>query len=222
MFMIASLTRIASQKPFQVSKSRAAKLAIKCPPEPINFGKAFSLPDYEDKLQLEYLHGHPKDVDLTFKADDHTYFFKNTQVSVSVTSLVSSFFEKFNADKSIEKMIQGKNWPRPEYQHENGTEFSAEEIKTHWDINGEIARNQGANVCSLALCCNSRKFIYNLDFSGTWMHYNIERFLNNLHVSEDMREMELFVEFYQNEIRNVMEPWRTEWVSVYVHVSVSD
>ena len=90
-------------------------------------------------------------------------------------------------------MKKSSRWPRPEYsfKDKNGQEvaLSDKAIKEKWDKIGEYARNK-----------------------GSWMHYNIERFLNNLEPSKTLVELQQFEKFY-NEIvvKRGIEPWRTEW-----------
>lgn len=159
------------------------------PREPINFLKDFSVEKFEQKLELEIRNEHPIDSRISFEESKHSYSFDGTAMERSVTGLVESYFEKFDADIAIDKMIRGKRWPRKEYLYEDGKAMDAPAIKRKWDDVGLYARNR-----------------------GTWMHYNIERALNNLPPSTSIPEMKLFNKFYDKHIKEAgIEPWRTEW-----------
>merc|ERR1712196_608647 len=63
------------------------------------------------------------------------------------------------------------------------------EIKDKWASVGEYARNR-----------------------GSWMHYNIERYLNGLSYSNSIKEMEQFLQFKYDFIdQHHIIPYRTEW-----------
>jgi hypothetical protein len=121
----------------------------------------------------------------------HIYIFIHIYIHIyiSVTEVVGQFFEIFDADMIARKMINGANWPRDGYIQKDGKPFTEEEIKKKWDDIGEYARNQ-----------------------GTWMHYNIERYLNNLTVSPKSTEIPKFLKFYDEVIlAKGIKPFRTEW-----------
>ena len=85
------------------------------------------------------------------------YYWDSKKMQYSVTGLIDLFFEKFDAEKVIDKMISGNNWPRDGYRRKDGTPLTAEEIKQKWDRQGLFARNR-----------------------GTWMHYNFDLYFNDL------------------------------------------
>jgi len=160
------------------------------PPEPINYGKDFYLMRPETPFPLEEINKHPLDGEISFEEDSHTYFVNKFPVKYSVTQIVGDYFEKFVPDVAIERMIGGPRWPRPEYQHKaTGEPFTPEEIKRQWDSIGEYARNR-----------------------GTWMHYNIERHLNDMQPSDNLIEFKQFLDFERDfmKTRGVV-PYRTEW-----------
>lgn len=91
--------------------------------------------DFDDEF-LSSLHSHPYDATITFVDEGHKYFVKwfierpdeVCSNSISVTSLVGEYFEKFDADKVIAKMKNGRNWnSKNKYFH-----MSEEEIKRCW------------------------------------------------------------------------------------------
>jgi len=144
--------------------------------EPISFGKTFKIPPYDGPLHLEKKNPHELDKRIQFIEESHTYLFDNQQLDFSVTQLAEKFFEKFDSDLVIERMMNGPNWPRPEYLS-RGVPMTPEEIKLKWDSIGEYARNR-----------------------GSWMHYNIERHLNGLEYSNALPEMKQFFDF-EKEVR---------------------
>ena len=111
--------------------------------EPSEFGPSFQLPLRPESLFLETANAHPLDGKLTFNEDAHKYYFDGAPLAKSVTGVLGNYFEKFDAPKVVEKMIQSSNWPRPQYTHPDGKPFSAAEILTNWDNVGELARNRG-------------------------------------------------------------------------------
>lgn len=172
--------------------------------EPFDFQNNFKIDaltgsDILALKRLERLNPHPEDVKLEFNEERHEYLYEGNLMSTSVTSLIAQYFEKFEADKVVKNMIQGKNWPRAEYTHMNGQPFTAEEIKRQWEDGGLFARNR-----------------------GTWMHYNIERYLNGLSTSVDIPELEQFIAFHDEVIRSQnLVPYRTEWRIVAPDLSLA-
>ena len=159
------------------------------PTEPINFGNKFTLPNTNEKLILAQINAHEKDASITFESEMHEYFVDGIAMELSVTGMVGMFFEKFDADEVIRKMMNGPRWPREGYINKDGAPYNEAEIKSKWDSIGLYSRNL-----------------------GTWMHYNIERYLNNLEPSPQLEEMEKFVNFYTDVIKGrEIQPYRTEW-----------
>jgi hypothetical protein len=114
--------------------------------------------------------------------------------------LIDQYFEKFDADLVITRMMKGSNWPRPEYIHpETNEPFTREEIKVKWEQGGEQARNQ-----------------------GTWMHYSIERYFNELDIGDAVPEFSQFYAFLENVIRkHEISPMRTEWKIVAADIGLA-
>lgn len=159
------------------------------PATPISFGEEFSIEQYTGALPLEVINEHELDKKITFDEGPHEYFYEGSKVAQSVTAVVEAYFEKFDPDDAIVKMKRSARWPRPEYMMKNGVTWTDAQIKAYWDGVGLYARNR-----------------------GTWMHYNIERYLNNLVPSEDCQEMSMFYKFYDEVIvKEKVLPWRTEW-----------
>ena len=129
---------------------------------------------------------------VDFEPFKHVYIVDGQYMSYSVTQVLEFFFGTFDADETIKKMKNSSTqiWPRLEYSSRtaNGeyAPFSDEQIKLKWAED----RNR-----------------------GTWMHFNIERYLNGLQYSSDVDyEMDLFINFYDNEILGRgLSSYITEW-----------
>ena len=76
---------------------------------------------------LRYMNAHPRDRHIRFLSEPHLYFVKGKQTLGSVTGLVHSLAQPFDALGVIEKMSKGANWPRPGYlrTHLRQTDLSA-------------------------------------------------------------------------------------------------
>lgn len=124
---------------------------------------------------------HPRDQDISFQEDGHIYSIRGDKYYKSCTTWVKSFFEKFNADAIVDKMMESDNWPNSKYFGK-----TKEEIKTEWSENGKRAAS-----------------------FGTAMHKHIEEFYNGAELpkSEDI-EIMYFAEFFMDHIE--MTPFRTE------------
>mmetsp|Transcript_4596 Transcript_4596/g.7783 ORF Transcript_4596/g.7783 Transcript_4596/m.7783 type:complete len:326 (-) Transcript_4596:1371-2348(-) len=140
-------------------------------------------------LVLQTKNPHEMDAHITYNGDSHQYYFDGRLLDSTCTGLVSQFFEKFDADLVITKMMQGNNWPRKEYEYPNGQPYTADQIKQQWSRSSEYSMNY-----------------------GTWLHYNIERYFNGMKPSEKLPEMSQFYEFEKLWIQNYdIAPLRTEW-----------
>jgi hypothetical protein len=112
--------------------------------------------------------------------------------------MVENYFDKFDADKAIKKMMNGSKWPRAEYTWPDGNPYNSTHIKAKWDVIGEYSRNK-----------------------GTWMHFNIERYFNDLQPATNLVEMSQFFNF-KKDVMDAMEitPYRTEWRLVAPDLSI--
>jgi hypothetical protein len=162
------------------------------PKIPRHFDKRFSLPKrLQETTTLQLLNSHPSDFLIKFDPDNHVYSYDGVPVSISVTSLIEKYFPKFDPDEAISKM-KIKEWPRPKYTSPDGKVYTDDEIKQKWDSIGEYSRNR-----------------------GTWMHYNIDQFLNDLPSNLDSPELKQFLSYHNDYISSPgTVPYRTEW-SIY-------
>ena len=102
----------------------SSKASLTPPAEPINFSNKFFIPEMTGKMLLEELNPHPLDSKITFESAAHKYYYDGVPMDRSVTEVVGSFFEKFDADLVARRMIAGNNWPRPEYTQRNGNPYT--------------------------------------------------------------------------------------------------
>lgn len=131
---------------------------------------------------LSEVNRHPRDERLKFVESSHTYYVDGSLHGyISTTTLVHQLFEKFDADKVIEKMRRSKTWTSSPYF---GMEPS--EIKEGW----EKTRDDAANA-------------------GTFMHANIENYYNKINHETQSKEFSLFKN-YTNDHKE-LKPFRTEW-----------
>ena len=103
---------------------------------------------------------------------------------------MDNYFDLFDSDRVIERMMNGPNWPNPKYINKfTKKPNTPEEIKEKWKSIGEYSRNR-----------------------GTWMHYNIERYFNGLAYSNNITEMDMFLSFKREYLdQQGITPLRTEW-----------
>ena len=130
---------------------------------------------------LALKNSHVRDKDITFQEEGHLYTIRGNTYYKSCTTWVKSFFEKFNPDDIIEKMMASDKWKDNKYFG-----MTKKEIKTLWTENGKIASG-----------------------FGTSMHKHIEEFYNGKDLPEELPiELSYFKMFYIDHPELV--PFRTE------------
>jgi len=125
---------------------------------------------------------HPRDSRIKFQKEGHVYFIDGGRGYTSVTTWGGSHFPKFDADLVIERMMNGKNWHKSQY---NG--MSAAAIKSQWDTNGNVSRTL-----------------------GTKLHDDIERTIDGQKVVNTSPEYDYFLKYRKEKLTENM-PYRTEW-----------
>ena len=135
-------------------------------------------------MSLAQLNAHPRDANITFRAEGHIYTvrdFRNTKFT-SVTTLIHSLFAAFDSDKIITGMMASKKWPDSKYFG-----MTKQDIQKQWSDSGTAAAN-----------------------AGTALHADIEAHYNGLPVANDSLEYAHFMRFKADFARLV--PYRTEWM----------
>ena len=103
--------------------------------------------------RLAVLNAHPRDERIQFEEESHTYTIDGTRAGwISCTGFIHHFFEEFNADAVITKMMASRKWPESKYYG-----MTPAAIKAQWD-----AKRDAASA------------------AGTRMHLDIEHFYNAL------------------------------------------
>lgn len=160
--------------------------------------------------RLAVVNKHPRDVRIQFEEETHTYTIDGTRAGwTSCTGFLHNFFEEFNADAVIAKMMASRKWADSKYYG-----MTAEAIKTQWAEKARLASE-----------------------AGTRMHLDIEHFYNALpSVWSDSRERTVDINVGTTAMREVdgwepaggpeweyfcqyqrthgskFEPFRTEWL----------
>lgn len=150
---------------------------------------------------LRLINPHPRDDEIQFFEIGHKYKILSDPNSkyTSVTTFIHSLFPKFDADKVIKNIKNGKNWN----EDNKYWGMSDKEIKDQWSQNGK----QSAEL-------------------GTKMHYDIEQFMNtptdevknanqqfilkidkHKHSEKEWVMFKDFVDKYPD-----LVPYRTEWL----------
>ena len=114
---------------------------------------------------LKKLNTHSRDRHISFYEPTHTYTILNDLGSkyTSVTTLIHTLFEQFNADNIIRKMMLSKKWPTNKYFG-----MTTQEIKNVWEINRVNAANMGTQLHYLIECfMNLGQFISNNSTNST-------------------------------------------------------
>lgn len=129
---------------------------------------------------------HERDTHIRFEERGHVYYIKREKGYKSVTTLVHDSFEKFNADKIIDKMMASDKWPDSKYFG-----MTKQEIKDSWKANGAEAAKM-----------------------GTAMHAMFEYYYNG--IKQDVIDSYVGTpeyDYFMNFIRDHPElvPYRTEW-----------
>ena len=136
-------------------------------------------------MALEVINEHPRDKNIQFTENTHTYTINGKSGYKSVTTWIHEFFPAFNSDFIIKRMRAGKNWgPQNKYY-----KLTNQQIKDMWKQNGRDAANL-----------------------GTEMHLNIENYYNNIPYNPgftDTPEYKLFMDYLKD--HEDLRPFRTEW-----------
>lgn len=145
--------------------------------------------------RLAVKNAHPRDSDISFEEETHTYTIRGEKEGwISCTGFIHGFFEEFNSDAIISKMMASPNWPNNKYFGK-----TAEEIKKIWDDNRDEAAGAGTRM--------------HLDIE----HYNNSEPIGNLEGDDyeplDGPEWRYFLEYERkHRKKRGFEPYRTEWL----------
>jgi ATP-dependent exoDNAse (exonuclease V) beta subunit len=144
-----------------------------------------------DKNIIFYDEGHKYDI-LTDRGNKYT----------SVTTFLHSHFPKFDSDKIINNIMNGKNW-NDQNKYWGKTK---EEIKQMWNMNGSTVAQAGTELHFRIEC-----FMNNPDISFPYNHKNLlDYYESNKKETIEPLEWEYFIHFVND--HPAMKPYRTEWI----------
>lgn len=92
--------------------------------------------------RLAVKNAHPRDERITFEESSHTYAVDGSRENwTSCTTFIGTFYEHFNPDAVIAKMMSSRKWSESKYYG-----MTAEEIKKQWDDSGKEASEAGTRM----------------------------------------------------------------------------
>lgn len=145
--------------------------------------------------RLAVTNAHPRDARIAFDEASHTYAIDGSREGwISCTQFIHSFFEEFDPDSVISKMMASRKWKDSKYYG-----MAAEEIKAQWAASGKEASE-----------------------AGTRMHLDIEHF-NNAEPVGNLEgdawtpnpgpEWDYFLRYdTKHRVARGFTPFRTEWL----------
>jgi hypothetical protein len=154
---------------------------------------------------LDRKHQHPRDRRVFFDIVPHSYFCDfgdgnfTSEHTKSVTSIIGAFFDEFDGEKIITKMMGGKNWlNNAKYQLSKGPPvimMTREQIKEAWASNGLEARTAGSAI-----------------------HDWIDHYYNGECSLEDIKDDEIELKYFSQFVKEIhsenishLTPYRSEW-----------
>jgi ATP-dependent exoDNAse (exonuclease V) beta subunit len=128
---------------------------------------------------------HPRDKHIKFFEEGHKYIvdLEPDVKYTSVTTWIHEYFEKFDSDKIIKKMMSGSGW-REGHKYWGMT---PEQIQTQWNTNKESVSS-----------------------AGTDLHFEIECFNNDSRLTFDYTNKEL-LQIYLSDLKNKLPELPLEW-----------
>jgi len=175
---------------------------------------------------LKKLNTHSRDRHISFYEPTHTYTILNDLGSkyTSVTTLIHTLFEQFNADNIIRKMMLSKKWPTNKYFG-----MTTQEIKNVWEINRVNAANMGTQLHYLIECfmnlgqfisnnsTNSTNNAHSFDFGSYNLGQLLQYYFANPQCLDGCKSIDFIVDNDFNYFINFAQkfpnliPFRTEW-----------
>jgi hypothetical protein len=138
---------------------------------------------------------HPRDERIAFREEDHTYAIDGDRTGwTSCTTFIGTFYEHFNPDAVIAKMMGSRKWPESKYYG-----MTPDAIKKQWSDSGIEASTLGTRM--------------HLDIE----HYNNADPVGNLAGDEwapqEGPEWNYFLDYERKwRVPQGLVPYRTEWL----------
>ncbi|CAK0852490.1 unnamed protein product [Prorocentrum cordatum] len=232
---------------------RRRSLRLFCPLPPVGWPStqvpqvprdfSLELPRLPKIRLLERLNARPRDAQLHFVEESHSYYIRGVRTHGSVTGLIHEYSRGFDAVAVIEKMRSGRNWPRPDYLRCPRPEYALAKLRTMPEAARlhDLLVSRGA--CDAEICAEVKAtaraaphlacLMESLSLSdqeiaekrrmnkeeaarrGTWMHWTFEAHLNRVPVPRDAVEFQLFSKFL-GALRG-LAAFRTEWAIFAEH-----
>lgn len=150
---------------------------------------------------------HARDANIKFYARGHKYYISTDKDSkyTSVTTWNHEHFPKFDADKVIQNIFNGKNWgPDNKYWG-----MTADEIKQSWRSNGDKATSAGTDLhLKIEKFMNDKRFTFDYTNKELYGMYIADR-RDLLPENQDI-EWQHFIQFMKDHVD--LKPYRTEWM----------
>lgn len=164
---------------------------------------------------LSIKNAHPRDEHIHFFEEDHKYIIdlEPDVKYTSVTTWVHEHFEKFDADKVIQKMMAGTGW-------KEGHKYwgkTADEIKQQWNTNKESVSDAGTNIHFQIECFNNDKR-FTSDYTNQELY---EMYISDFRdkLFETPLEWQYFINFVKD--HSHLKPYRTEWTVFNEDIKIS-
>lgn len=158
---------------------------------------------------------HPRDKHIKFFEEEHKYIIdlEPDVKYTSVTTWVHEHFEKFDADKIIQKMMNGISW-------KEGHKYwgmNPEQIKSQWNSNKDAVSGAGTDLHYEIECFNNDKR-FSFDYSNKEL---CEIYISDKgkSLSETPLEWQYFINFVKDHPH--LKPYRTEWTVFNEDVKIS-
>jgi len=119
-------------------------------------------------LPLSEINKHNNDSRVRFRDEGHKYWVDNDDTDlVSSTTFIHKFFEHFDIEEGIKKILNSPKYKDPDYEY---YDMTASQIKQKWKDASDL---------------------------GTKMHKDIEDFYNGIEIKNDTEEFKYFLNFYE-------------------------
>lgn len=158
---------------------------------------------------------HPRDKHIEFYEDEHKYIidFEPDVKYTSVTTWIHEHFEKFEADKIIQKMMSGAGWKQ-------GHKYwgkTPEQIKSLWNSNKDTVSGAGTDLHFEIECFNNNKEL-SFDYTNNDL---MEKYIldKGNKLSESSIEWQYFINFIKDNFH--LKPYRTEWTVFNEDIKIS-
>ena len=120
-------------------------------------------------MLLSNINKHPFDSRIRFRDEGHKYWIDDDDKDlISSTTFIHTFFEHFDEDGCVKKILNSSKYKDPTYEYYN---MSKKEIKQKWKDASRL---------------------------GTEMHKDIEDFYNGINIKNDTDEFKQFLDFYND------------------------